>query len=81
MTDDKLEEFYIQTENFSKKIVDKLNLDDIINNCDTFLSSLTNKGDKNFSKDDSPNKIVNTNSVSFSHQDLIDNEELARLVK
>ena len=81
MTDDKLEEFYIQTENFSKKIVDKLNLDDIINNCDTFLSSLTNKGDKNFPKDDSPNKIVNTNSVSFSHQDLIDSEELARLVK
>ena len=87
MTDDKLEEIYIETENFGKKIMDNLNLDDIINNCDTFLSSLNN-GDNALnpmtqtpSQDETTNKIVSTNTINFAHQDLIDNDELARILK
>ena len=87
MTDDKLEEIYIETENFGKKIMENLNLDDIINNCDTFLSSLNN-GDNALnpmtqtpSQDETTNKIVSTNTINFAHQDLIDNDELARILK
>lgn len=91
-TTEKLIEIYKENENFEKEIMDSLNLDDIINKCDMYLSSL-NENNKENNKEFTPGKlgdthsgITNSNSeqknrISFSNQNLIDNGELERIIK
>lgn len=87
----KLTEIYKENEKFEKEIRDSLNLDDIINHCDIYLSSL-NENNKENNKEFTPGKLGDTpsnsitnseqkNRISFSNQNLIDNNELERIIK